>query len=256
MRLAKYGGLHQPSNILLHWGSNIMFTGIYFQVPSEGLVNGIDNWPHLPNQCSASSGQIGEMGNYLCNSTRDCGTAIANLVNILCPKMSVIGEKCHEGLEAGTCRVIRMTPLGASSFQRSNLASAGSLFLELSDTGAACHDEIMEEQENIAPQNAEQQTTPGSAYSEICSLAARIREVLVERNVTSTLKNGFLTPCRDQLVLAIILEFFAVSDEKFMEMFTAPEAIKILHAELLSLQKCQKTLRSCLNEFKAIAQAL
>lgn len=38
----------------------------------------------------------------------------------------------------------------------------------------------------------------GSAYSEICSLAAqhfaRIREVLVERSVTSTLNSGFLTP--------------------------------------------------------------
>lgn len=38
----------------------------------------------------------------------------------------------------------------------------------------------------------------GSAYSEICLLAtqhfARIREVLVERGVTSTLNSGFLTP--------------------------------------------------------------
>lgn len=38
----------------------------------------------------------------------------------------------------------------------------------------------------------------GSAYSEICSSAAqhfaRIREVLVERSVTSTLNSGFLTP--------------------------------------------------------------
>lgn len=38
----------------------------------------------------------------------------------------------------------------------------------------------------------------GSAYSEICFLAAqhfaRIREVLVERGVTSTLNSGFLTP--------------------------------------------------------------
>lgn len=38
----------------------------------------------------------------------------------------------------------------------------------------------------------------GSAYSEICSLAAqhfaRIREVLVERSVTSTLNSSFLTP--------------------------------------------------------------
>ena len=38
----------------------------------------------------------------------------------------------------------------------------------------------------------------GSAYSEICLSAAqhfaRIREVLVERGVTSTLNSGFLTP--------------------------------------------------------------
>uniref|UniRef100_A0A7N0UP39 Dynamin-type G domain-containing protein n=1 Tax=Kalanchoe fedtschenkoi TaxID=63787 RepID=A0A7N0UP39_KALFE len=230
---------------------------------------------------------------------------------------------------------------GPSSFPRSNLASGGSLCLELSDSGAS-RDEIMKDQENINPEYPDQQTTPskatdtrealkecqmtvpetpspdqskevvcvgikkelgncieggarkrqarlaglnnsdhltvqggsylfesvnngsksssGSAYTEICSLAARhfarIREVLVERSVTSTLNNGFLTPCRDQLVLAIGLDLFAVCDEKFMDMFTAPEAIELLQSERQSLQKRQKTLQSCLNEFKTIARAL
>lgn len=46
--------------------------------------------------------------------------------------------------------------------------------------------------------NGDNGSRSGSAYSEICSLAAqhfaRIREVLVERSVTSTLNSGFLTP--------------------------------------------------------------
>lgn len=172
----------------------------------------------------------------------------------------------------------RVFSSGASSLQRSNIASPGSIFLELSEAGTACHDEIMKDQENVAPENAEQQTTPskatearealkecqmtipetpspdqpnevvcigikkekgcfeggarkrqarlignknpnhlavpvgsqlyecanngskasGSAYAETCSLAARqfarLREVLVERSVASTLTNGFLTP--------------------------------------------------------------
>ncbi|CAM8880074.1 unnamed protein product [Rhodiola kirilowii] len=235
----------------------------------------------------------------------------------------------------------RVFNCGASLLQRSNLASSGSLCLELSDAGTAFKDEIMKDQENIAPENAEQQTTPskaiearealkecqmtipetpspeqpsdgvciggkkeqrncyeggarkrqarlaghknsdhvavpgsgilfqkvnngtkssGSAYAEICTLAARhfarIREVLVERSVTSTLNNGFLTPCREQLVLSIGLDLFAVCDDKFMDMFTAPEAMGILQTERLALQKRQKTLQSCLNEFKTIAQAL
>ncbi|KAE8731765.1 Dynamin-related protein 5A [Hibiscus syriacus] len=55
-------------------------------------------------------------------------------------------------------------------------------------------------------------TRTGSSYSEICSSAAqhfaRIREVLVDRSVTSTLNSGFLTPCRDKLVLAVGLDLF------------------------------------------------
>ncbi|PSR95692.1 Dynamin-related protein like [Actinidia chinensis var. chinensis] len=100
----------------------------------------------------------------------------------------------------------------------------------------------------------------GSAYSEICSLAAqhfaRIREVLVERSVTSTLNSGFLTPCRDRLVVALGLELFGVNDEKFMDMFVAPGAIDILQNEQQSLQKRQKVLHSCLKEFKTMARTL
>ncbi|XP_057473855.1 LOW QUALITY PROTEIN: dynamin-related protein 5A-like [Actinidia eriantha] len=100
----------------------------------------------------------------------------------------------------------------------------------------------------------------GSAYSEICSLAAqhfaRIREVLIERSVTSTLNSGFLTPCRDRLVVALGLELFGVNDEKFMDMFVAPGAIDILQNEQQSLQKRQKILHSCLNEFKTVARTL
>ncbi|KDP20233.1 hypothetical protein JCGZ_08632 [Jatropha curcas] len=99
-----------------------------------------------------------------------------------------------------------------------------------------------------------------SAYSEICSSAAqhfaRIREVLVERSVMSTLNSGFLTPCRDRLVVALGLDLFAISDEKFMDMFVAPDAIDVLQNERQSLQKRQKILQSCLNEFKNIARAL
>ncbi|KAJ7948663.1 Dynamin related protein 5A [Quillaja saponaria] len=100
----------------------------------------------------------------------------------------------------------------------------------------------------------------GSAYSDICLSAsqhfARIREVLVERGVTSTLNSGFLTPCRDRLVMALGLDLFAVNDDKFMDMFVAPGAIDVLQNERESLKKRQKILQSCLNEFKSVARAL
>ncbi|GAV72308.1 Dynamin_N domain-containing protein, partial [Cephalotus follicularis] len=100
----------------------------------------------------------------------------------------------------------------------------------------------------------------GSAYAEICSSAAqhfaRIREVLVERSVTSTLNSGFLTPCRDRLVVALGLDLFAVNDAKFMDMFVSPGAVDLLQNERQSLQKRQKVLQSCLNEFKNVALAL
>ncbi|XVF18826.1 hypothetical protein REPUB_Repub11eG0056400 [Reevesia pubescens] len=99
-----------------------------------------------------------------------------------------------------------------------------------------------------------------SAYSEICSSAAqhfaRIREVLIECSVTSTLNSGFLTPCRNRLVEALFLDLFAVNDDKFKDMFVAPGAIDELQNERQSLQKRQKILQSCLNEFKKVARAL
>ncbi|KAL0353765.1 UNVERIFIED_CONTAM: Dynamin-related protein 5A [Sesamum angustifolium] len=100
----------------------------------------------------------------------------------------------------------------------------------------------------------------GSTYTEICSTAAehfaRIREVLVERGVASTLNSAFLTPCREQLMIALGLELFAVTDEKFKDMFVAPGAIDVLQNEMQSLQKRQKMLHSCLNDFKNVARAL
>ncbi|XP_007021505.2 PREDICTED: dynamin-related protein 5A [Theobroma cacao] len=108
--------------------------------------------------------------------------------------------------------------------------------------------------------NGDSGSRSSSAYSEICSSAAqhfaRIREVLVERGVTSTLNSGFLTPCRDRLVVALGLDLFAVNDDKFMDMFVAPGAIDVLQNERQSLQKRQKILQSCLNEFKNVARAL
>ncbi|XVF18823.1 hypothetical protein REPUB_Repub11eG0056300 [Reevesia pubescens] len=99
-----------------------------------------------------------------------------------------------------------------------------------------------------------------SAYSEICSSAAqhfaRIREVLIECSVTSTLNSGFLTQCRDRLEVALSSDLFAVNDDKFMDMFVAPGAIDELQNERQSLQKRQKILQSCLNEFKKVARAL
>ncbi|XP_060189949.1 dynamin-related protein 5A [Lycium barbarum] len=108
--------------------------------------------------------------------------------------------------------------------------------------------------------NGDNITRPVSTYAEICSSAAqhfaRIREVLVERSVASTLNSGFLTPCRERLFVALGLDLFAVNDEKFMNMFVAPGAIDSLENERQSLQKRQKILHSCLNEFKSVARAL
>ncbi|XP_019153811.1 PREDICTED: dynamin-related protein 5A [Ipomoea nil] len=99
-----------------------------------------------------------------------------------------------------------------------------------------------------------------SPYAEICSLAAkhfaRMRDVLVEQSVSSTLNSGFLTPCRERLFVALGLDLFAVNDEKFMDMFVSPGSIDILQNERQSLHKRQKMLHSCLNEFKSVARGL
>ncbi|KAF8696410.1 hypothetical protein HU200_037324 [Digitaria exilis] len=100
----------------------------------------------------------------------------------------------------------------------------------------------------------------GSSYSTICAISARyfakMREVLIERNVPSALNSGFLTPCRERLFLALGFELFAVNDEKFMDMFVAPGAVDTIQNERQSLLKRQKILLSCLNEFKNISRAL
>ncbi|KAE9621631.1 putative dynamin GTPase [Lupinus albus] len=100
----------------------------------------------------------------------------------------------------------------------------------------------------------------GSAYSEICFSAAqhfvRLREVLVERGVTSTLNSGFLTPCRDRLLVALGLDLFALNDVNFMDMFVAPGAIDVLQTEQKFLKKRQKILQFCLIEFKTLTQEL
>jgi hypothetical protein len=57
-------------------------------------------------------------------------------------------------------------------------------------------------------------------------------------------------------VVALGLDLFAVNDERFMDMFVAPSAIDVLQNERQSLQKRQKILQSCLNEFKNVAWAL
>ncbi|RAL45472.1 hypothetical protein DM860_014861 [Cuscuta australis] len=99
-----------------------------------------------------------------------------------------------------------------------------------------------------------------SPYAEICALAAkhfaRMRDVLVEQSVSSTLNSSFLTPCRERLLVSLGLDLFAVSDEKFMDMFVSPGTIDVLESERQSLQKRQKTLNSCLNEFKSVARGL
>lgn len=57
-------------------------------------------------------------------------------------------------------------------------------------------------------------------------------------------------------MVELSVDLFAVKDEEFMDMFVAPGAIDILQIERQSLQKRQKILHSCLNEFKTVAGAL
>ncbi|GFZ07525.1 dynamin related protein 5A [Actinidia rufa] len=198
---------------------------------------------------------------------------------------SPYSQVCYENNFLGTCGS------DANSVYRFNQASAASFCLELSDGGATLFDDTTKDQENIPPEKNAQQTTPGKVAEAREALQesqmtvpetpspdqpsdgnyvgvkkelgnciehfARIREVLVERSVTSTLNSGFLTPGnRDRLVVALGLELFGVNDEKFMDMFVAPGAIDILQNEQQSLQKRQKVLHSCLNEFKTVARTL
>ncbi|KAI7746674.1 hypothetical protein M8C21_018286, partial [Ambrosia artemisiifolia] len=122
------------------------------------------------------------------------------------------------------------------------------------------HPRVLGENKLLGNQASQNGSKKGSTYNEICSLAeqhfARIREVLVERSVTTALNSGFLTPCREDLMVALGLDLFAVKDEKFMDMFVAPGAIDMLQNERESLLKRQKTLHSCLTEFKLVATSL
>jgi len=56
--------------------------------------------------------------------------------------------------------------------------------------------------------------------------------------------------------VALGLELFAVTDETFMDMFVAPGAVDLLRNERQVMQKRQKTLQSCLNEFRNLARGL
>jgi hypothetical protein len=60
----------------------------------------------------------------------------------------------------------------------------------------------------------------------------------------------------ERLLLALDVDLFAVSDDKFMDMFAAPGAVDAIQKECQSLLKRQKILLSCLNEFKNISRAL
>ncbi|KAM0006523.1 putative Dynamin superfamily [Helianthus debilis subsp. tardiflorus] len=106
------------------------------------------------------------------------------------------------------------------------------------------HPKILGENKVLGNVASESGSQLGSTYNEICSYAAqhfaRIREVLVERSVTTALNSGFLTPCCERLMVALGLDLFGVKDEKFMDMFFAPGEIYILQNERDSLQKRQK----------------
>lgn len=57
-------------------------------------------------------------------------------------------------------------------------------------------------------------------------------------------------------MVSLGMDLFAVNDAKFMDMFVAPGAIDILQNERQSLKKRQKSLQSCLDEFKSVARTL
>lgn len=67
---------------------------------------------------------------------------------------------------------------------------------------------------------------------------------------------------RQQIIQAVTncyqhsTELFGVDDEMFMDMFVGPGALDTIHNERRSLRKRQKSLMSCLDEFKNISQAL
>jgi hypothetical protein len=68
---------------------------------------------------------------------------------------------------------------------------------------------------------------------------------------------GLTVKCsRNELGINVQLQLFAVSDEKFLDMFVAPGAIEKLEAERMVLQKRCNTLHTCLAEFRTLARSL
>lgn len=98
-----------------------------------------------------------------------------------------------------------------------------------------------------------------SIYEEIFIMAAeafsKIRKLLVERTV-DTLNDAFLDPLRTQQAIAVQVEVFGVSDDKFLEMFVAPGALEKLEQEYATLKKRSDTLLICLHEFRTLAHSL
>ncbi|BBN12118.1 hypothetical protein MPTK1_5g17520 [Marchantia polymorpha subsp. ruderalis] len=97
-------------------------------------------------------------------------------------------------------------------------------------------------------------------YTEVCTMATehfgKIRDMLVKRTVPLTLNSGFLNPIRDRLAGEVAVELFATTDERFMEMFVAPEALEKLQKERDVLYKHCLTLSNCLEEFRTLACSL
>lgn len=56
--------------------------------------------------------------------------------------------------------------------------------------------------------------------------------------------------------MALGVDLFAVDDKKFMDMFMMPGVVDVLQNEHQNLLKRQKTLQSCLTEFRNIARVL
>ncbi|KAL5738048.1 hypothetical protein ACOSP7_030809 [Xanthoceras sorbifolium] len=202
---------------------------------SDETMRDQENMPPQKNAQQTTPGK-GEEGR---EALRECQMTVPETPSPDQPCEVVYGVKKELGnfVEVGPRkRIARMT--GNRNAENIRLQNGGGLLFGNGDSGARS----------------------GSAFSEICSSAAqhfaRIREGLVDRSVTSTLNSGFLTPCRDRLVVALGLDLFAVNDEKFMDMFVAPGAIDVLQNERKSLEKRQKILQSCLNEFKSVARAL
>ncbi|KAG7600204.1 hypothetical protein ISN44_As06g043280 [Arabidopsis suecica] len=139
-------------------------------------------------------------------------------------------------------------------YNKFNQTSPNPFCFELSDTS---RDEPMKDQENILPENNNgQETTPGKGgeshitvpetpsleqpceivYGLLHNILLRIREVLVERSVTSTLNSGFLTPCRDRLVEKKKKSKMSKSSRAKLQRLKYIQVIEELGAELVQLQ--------------------